>query len=254
MRITFLGTGTSVGVPAIGCGCAVCTSEDPRNNRLRQSLWIRNGSRSLLVDTSVDLRQQALTYGIDRLDAVLLTHPHADHIFGLDETRLYAYHQRQTIPVYGTRWTLDGVRKSFWYAFEDVPEGGGRPKLDLIEIDGPFREAGLDIIPVEIDHGSMPVTGYRIGGLAYLTDCKRIPEETIRAVRGIPFLIINALRHEPPHPTHMTVGEALEAVEAIGPGRTFLTHMGHDLEYVELARFLPESVEPAYDGLTLDLD
>lgn len=254
MKVTFLGTGTSVGVPVIGCRCKVCTSENPKNHRLRQSVWVRGEGASLLIDTAVDFRLQALRFGISRVDGILLTHPHADHILGLDETRVFAYWQRRAIPVYGTRETLDGVRRTFWYAFEDVPEGGGVPKLDLVPIAGPFKVAGLDVLPVEGDHGSMRVTGYRIGPFAYLTDCKRVPAETVSALSRVDTLVINALRYSPAHPTHMTVGEALAAVESIRPRRTFLVHMGHELDHEELASALPDGVAPAYDGLTLDFD
>ena len=254
MRVTFLGTGTSVGVPVIGCTCRVCTSPNPKNRRLRQSIWIRDGETSVLIDTAVDFRQQALRHGIRRIDAVLLTHPHADHILGLDETRVFAYWQRRSIPVYGTKATLEGVRRTFWYAFEEVPQGGGVPKLDLVPLGGLLRLGGLEVRPLEVDHGSMPITGFRVDGFAYLTDCKRVPEATVAALRGIDTLVINALRHKPEHPTHMTVGEALAAVEAIRPRRTLLVHMGHELEHEELAAALPEGVAPAYDGLELEFE
>jgi phosphoribosyl 1,2-cyclic phosphate phosphodiesterase len=254
LKITLLGTGTSVGVPVIGCACRVCTSDDPRNRRLRQSLWIRNGSASILIDASADFRQQALRYGVRRVDAILLTHPHADHILGLDDTRVFAYWQRQKIPVYGSAHTLDGVRRTFWYAFAQVAEGGGRPKLDLRVLEGPVKVGGLTVDPVEADHGSMPVTAYRIGGFAYLTDCKRVPPEAVRALQGLDTLVINALRHSPPHPTHMTVGEALEAIGVIAPRRALLIHMGHELDHRELADSLPAGVEPAYDGLELEFE
>ena len=252
MRVTFLGTGTSVGVPIIWCRCAVCTSPDPRNNRLRQSLWIRNGEASVLVDASPDFRAQCLRHGIRRLDAILLTHAHADHILGLDETRIFAHWHKGAIPVYGSPRTLAGVRKTFWYAFDDTPEGGGKPKLDLRELPGELVLGGLRVLPVEADHGSMPVTGYRVDGFAYLTDCKRVPEPAVLALGGLDTLVINALRRKPEHPTHMTVAEALAAIEAIGPKRAFLVHMGHDLEHGDLAASLPAHVQPAYDGLTLE--
>ena len=251
MRVTFLGTGTSVGVPVIGCTCRVCTSANPKNRRLRQSIWIRNGESSILIDTSVDLRQQALAHGIRRLDAVLLNHPHADHILGMDETRVFAFWQRRPLPVYGSPATLAGVKRTFWYAFEEVAEGGGRPKLELMPLDGSLALGGLEILPLEVDHGSMIVTGYRIDGFAYLTDCKRVPGATIRALKGVDTLVINALRHSPPHPTHMTVEEALSAVEAVRPRRALLVHMGHELDHDELEAALPDGVAPAYDGLEL---
>lgn len=251
MRVTFLGTGTSVGVPVIGCACRVCASSNPKNRRLRQSIWIRNGDSSILIDTSVDFRQQALMHGIGRLDAILLTHPHADHILGMDETRVFAFWQRRSIPVYGSPATLEGVRRTFWYAFEKVPEGGGRPKLELTPLESPLALGGLEILPLEVDHGSMMVTGYRIDGFAYLTDCKRVPAAAVRALEGVDTLVINALRYAPPHPTHMTVGEALAAVETIRPRRAFLVHMGHELDHEELEAALPEGVAPAYDGLEL---
>ena len=255
MRVTFLGTGTSVGVPVIGCRCAVCRSADPRNRRLRQSIWIQTpDGDSILVDAGADLRQQALLHGIDRVDAILLTHAHADHILGLDDTRIFAHLQRRSIPVYGAPATLAGVRRSFWYAFEaGVPEGGGIPRLDLREISGPFGVCGLTVEPVEVDHGHAPATAFRVGNFAYVTDCKRLSARAGSRLGGLGTLVLNALRRTPPHPTHMTAGEALEVAERLNPGRTFLVHMGHELDHAELEASLPPGVTPAHDGLVLEL-
>jgi len=252
MRVTFLGTGTSTGVPVPGCPCRVCRSEDPRNRRLRQSIWIQRGEASLLVDTATDFREQALRYGIARIDALLFTHHHADHIFGLDDTRVYAYRQKMALPAYGSPETLAGIRKTFWYAFADIPEGGGRPKIDLVPVVAPFNLLGLRVVPLPGDHGSMGVTGYRVDGFAYLTDCKRVPTETLRLLKDVDTLVLNALRFRPDHPTHMTVSEALHVVEAVRPRCTYLIHMGHELDYSELAGALPDGVAPAFDGLVLD--
>lgn len=252
MRVTFLGTGTSTGVPVPGCACRVCRSENPRNRRLRQSVWIESGPASILIDTSSDFREQAICHRIERIDAILYTHHHADHVFGLDDTRVYAYRQKAPLPAYGSEETLAGLRKTFWYAFAEIPEGGGRPKIDLRVVDGPFTAAGVEVIPLPGDHGSMGVTGYRLGEFAYLTDCKRVPEETFPLLEGVGTLVLNALRYRPDHPTHMTIGEALAVVERVRPARTLLIHMGHEIDFDELKAALPEGVEPAYDGLVLN--
>jgi phosphoribosyl 1,2-cyclic phosphate phosphodiesterase len=206
------------------------------------------------VDASADLRQQALLYGIHRLDVILLTHAHADHILGLDDTRIYAYRQRHRIPVYGSPTTLAGVRKNFWYGFEEgVAEGGGVPKLDLMEISGPFTVHGLGVTPVDVDHGTVMVTGFRFGRLAYVTDCKRLPEAAEAELLNLEVLVLNALRNGPPHPTHLTVSEALEVVERIRPRQTYLAHMGHEIDHAELEAELPPGVAPAYDGMTFEV-
>jgi phosphoribosyl 1,2-cyclic phosphate phosphodiesterase len=253
LRVTFLGTGTSTGVPVPACPCRVCRSGDPRNRRLRQSVWLERGAASLLLDASTDFREQALRHRIERIDAILFTHHHADHIFGLDDTRVYAYRQRGALPAYGTAETLAGIRKTFWYAFADIPEGGGRPKIDLMPVEGPFDLLGMKVIPLPGDHGSMGVTGYRVGDFAYLTDCKRVPASTLPLLAGAHTLVLNALRHSPEHPTHMTVGEALAVVEAVRPSQTYFIHLGHELDYTELAAALPEGVAPAYDGMVLEI-
>ena len=252
-RITVLGSGTSSGVPMIGCTCAVCRSTDPRDRRLRPSIHVEvPGRASILVDAGPDLRQQALTYGITRLDAVLFTHTHADHILGLDDIRGFNFTQQKPIPCYATTGALESIRKMFYYIFDGVPrEGGGIAKIETRDIEGPFAVGGVSIVPVPLWHGRSPILGFRFGSFAYLTDCSAIPDESWPLVAGVDTLVIDALRHKK-HSTHFTVAEALEAIAAIAPRRAFLTHMAHDLSHAETNARLPAGVELAYDGLVLD--
>jgi phosphoribosyl 1,2-cyclic phosphate phosphodiesterase len=253
-KVTVLGSGTSSGVPMIGCACAVCTSSDPRDRRLRPSIYVDvPGHARILVDTSTDLRQQALTHGITHLDAVLFTHGHADHVMGLDEIRAYNYLQKQTIPCFASPHTWQSLRKTFYYVFDGQPrQGGGIPQLEVHEVTAPFAVGGVRIVPVPLLHGSMPILGFRFGNFAYLTDCSAIPDESWPLVQGVDTLVLDALRYQP-HSTHFSVGEALEVVGRIAPRRTFFTHMSHYLGHVETSARLPRGVELAYDGLVLDV-
>jgi phosphoribosyl 1,2-cyclic phosphate phosphodiesterase len=254
-RVTFLGTGTSQGVPQIACDCRVCRSDDPRDTRLRPSIWLSvEGGASLLVDTTPDFRQQALTHGLRRLDAVLFTHSHADHILGLDEIRRFNVLQGGPMPCYANGFAWDVIKRSFYYAFDGEPRlGGGVPQIEAHEIAAePFTVAGVRVVPVPLWHGRMPILGFRFGNFAYLTDTNRIPDESWALIAGVDILVIDALRDEP-HTTHFTVAEALEAIERAGPRRAYLTHMTHDLGYTETSARLPGGVELAYDGLTLDV-
>ncbi len=252
MKVTFLGTGTSVGVPAIACRCAVCTSADPRDKRLRSSVLLEDSGRCVLIDTSVDLRQQALSAGMTRLDGILYTHPHADHMLGLDEVRIFNFRQERAMDAYGSEATLAGIRRTFWYAFEDTPPGGGKPQVALHALESPGTVAGLPVQPFQIRHGVAAIQGYRIGEFAYITDCLEIPEESYAVLRGVKTLVINALRHKP-HPTHQTVEQAVRAIERIAPETAWLTHMSHDLGHARTEAELPAGIRPAHDGLVLQV-
>lgn len=252
-RVTFLGTGTSHGIPMIGCRCETCTSTDPRDTRWRPSLAIEvGGSRTVLVDTSPDLRAQALRFDLKRVDAVLFTHPHADHLLGLDDIRRFNVLQRSAIPCYGDAWTIDEVRRIFAYAFSPLQHGGGLPHLQLFPLEGPCCMGGVLVTPVPIMHGRLPIYGYRVGAFAYLTDCSEIPESSWPLLDGVRVLAIDALRDRP-HPTHYTVAQALAAAERLRPDRTLLTHICHDLGHAKTSARLPAGVEVAYDGLVVDI-
>lgn len=254
MKVVFIGTGTSTGVPVIGCKCRICTSKNPKNKRLRQSLWIQDKGFSLLIDATIDLRQQALAYNIDKVDAIAITHPHADHILGLDETRIYSYLNNKHLPVYATLETIKGIKRSLWYCFEEgIQKGGGLPAFDLIEIKGDFNVGPFFITPIKCDHGFQEVTGFKIGDICYLTDCKKVPKESIKIAKNCNILIINALREKPEHPTHMTIKEAINVISQINPCKSYLIHLGHQIDYDEVSNKLPVGIEVAYDGLTLEI-
>ncbi|HPA95478.1 MAG TPA: MBL fold metallo-hydrolase [Thermoanaerobaculia bacterium] len=251
-RVTMLGSGTSSGVPVIGCTCPVCTSADPRNRRLRASVRLELAGGTVLVDTSPDLREQALRSGLDRLDAILFTHAHADHLFGLDDVRIFNFRQRAAIPCFGSPATLERVRTAFSYVFEEGQEGGGKPQLELRPVNGPFELLGARVVPVPVWHGSLPVLGYRIDGFAYVTDVNRIPEESYPLLAGLEVLVLGALRYRP-HPTHFSIGEAVAVAARIGARRTFFTHLAHDVDHAAPALPLPPGVAFGHDGLELDL-
>jgi phosphoribosyl 1,2-cyclic phosphate phosphodiesterase len=248
-RVTFLGTGTSHGVPMIGCRCAVCRSDDPRDRRLRPSIHIAvDGGPHVLVDTATDLRQQALTHDITRVDAVLFTHSHADHVMGLDELRRFTLTPGRQLPIYADAKTGGELRRIFSYAFgAPAGPGGGVPQLALAGIDGPFAVDGLAVQPVPIMHGPQTILGFRIGGFAYLTDCNHVPEASMALLTGLDVLVLDALRHRP-HPTHFALAEAVEVATRIGARETFFTHICHDLPHAATNATLPAGMALGYDG------
>jgi phosphoribosyl 1,2-cyclic phosphate phosphodiesterase len=264
MRVTVLGSGTSHGVPSIGCDCAVCRSADPKDKRTRPSIFIEldasppsafaESVRAILVDTSTDLRAQALANDVRRVDAILFTHSHADHVFGLDDVRRYNQMQKTAIPCFADEETLDGLRRMFAYVFEPPKQkGGGIPQLAIFRVAGPFSLGGVEIVPVPLFHGRLPVLGFRIGAFAYLTDCNLIPGSSWPLLAGVRTIILDALRHRP-HSTHFSVGEALEVARRLGAERTYFTHICHDLGHAETNAQLPAGVELAYDGLVLEIE
>lgn len=257
MKINFLGTGTSQGVPMIGCNCEVCTSVDHRDARLRSSVWIRQnvGKKevSLVIDTSMDFRFQMLRAKVDKLDAVLYTHPHRDHTGGMDDLRAYNYRMGKAVDVYCTHDVTVDLEKTFGYAFDKNPYPGV-PQLKLHEINNePFDVDGLTVIPIKGRHFVIDVTGYRIDNFAYLTDFDMIYEDQYRKLEGLEVLVINALRLKE-HKSHFTLDQALEVIKRVKPKRAYLTHMSHQIgRYEELVKTLPEGVLPAYDGLEITI-
>lgn len=255
--LIFLGTGTSHGIPMIGCECSVCLSLNPKNHRTRSSVILGFPDGNLLIDTSPDLREQFLREKLKYADAILYTHPHVDHLFGLDDTRRFSQlNGGRSIPVYCSARVEEAIRRTFAYIFDPVVQhfpAGGIPKLTLNRIE-PYKEfevLGRRVTPLTIRHGMMTVFGFRIGNLAYCTDTKFIPPETLEHLYGLDTLIIGCLRYQP-HPTHMGLYEVLEIVKKIQPKRVFFTHIGHNFDHEQISSELPDFIQPAYDGLHLE--
>lgn len=253
--ITLLGTGTSQGIPVIGCRCAVCVSPDPRNQRTRTAAYIRAGDIGLSIDVGPDFRQQMLRAGIDDVHAVLLTHEHNDHITGLDDLRPINFLHKRNIPIYSGERTLGEMKRRFYYAFDDEYQYPGKPMVHAVAInDMPFQVEGVTVQPIPVDHGDIMVYGFRVGTLAYITDAKVISEDSMRKLADLDILILNALRFKP-HPTHFTIDEVIEVFQQLKPKRCYLTHISHDMGLQEeVQRGLPKGMFLGYDGLTLHID
>ena len=241
-----------MGVPTLGCHCAVCESQDPHDKRTRPSVLLSYGGHNIVIDTTPDFRYQAMRAKIDRLDAVLFTHGHADHVMGLDDIRPYNLKQRGVVPLYAAPETLATLRRQFAYIFEEAPPGSTVPLVDLRTIDGPFELCGIKIVPVPAMHGSQPVMGFAFGRAAYLTDFSSVPESSKALLQGLDDLILDALRYVP-HPTHSTVEQSLALARELKPKRAWFTHICHDLGHEAANARLPENVRLAYDGLSFEV-
>jgi phosphoribosyl 1,2-cyclic phosphate phosphodiesterase len=254
MKVTFLGTGTSMGIPMIGCNCIVCNSDDPKDRRLRTSVWIENDGMNIIIDTGIDFRQQALREKLPLVDAVLFTHHHVDHIFGLDELRPINFLQKRTVKIYATAGTLEYLKRIYPYVFEGNHCPSDIPKIDYYAIDTkPFNINKLSILPISLIHGDMPVLGFRIGNFAYCTDVNKIPWKSYQHLKNLDVLVLGALRNSP-HPTHFTLAEAVAEANKIGAKRTYFVHMSHELTHQQMMKQLPENAQPAFDGLTIELE
>jgi phosphoribosyl 1,2-cyclic phosphate phosphodiesterase len=251
LKLTILGSGTSHGVPMIGCDCATCRSDDPRDRRMRSSALFSYDANHLLIDTSPELRMQCLAHHVRRVDAVMYTHAHADHIVGLDDLRVFCERQGRAMDAYAAADTLARLRRMFAYAFRDEPDyPSAKPTLIPHEIDGPFELFGRTITPIPLMHGRLPILGFRVGSIAYCTDCSEIPAGSCALLEGLDVLILDGLRRRP-HPTHFNIDQAVEAAARIGARRTYFTHIAHELKHQETNAALPRGMELSYDGLVV---
>jgi phosphoribosyl 1,2-cyclic phosphate phosphodiesterase len=252
--LTVLGSGTSMGVPTIGCSCAVCHSDDPRDRRTRPSVMIEYAGKVVLIDTTPDFHAQAIREQIQRVDAVLYTHTHADHILGLDDLRpLSYYHKPNKLPLYARPEAVEILRNMFRYIFDADYKFGGLAQVELRNLDGPFELFGVRVQPVPVIHGDAEIYGFRLGSMAYLTDFSEVPEASYPQLQGLDVLFLDALRHTP-HPTHSTVENSLKIAKRSGAKRVFFTHICHDLPHEETNKTLPENVRLSFDGLKLEFE
>lgn len=252
MEIIFLGTGTSHGVPIVGCNCKTCTSNNLKNKRLRSSIFVKNNYKNILIDTTPDLRQQLLKYNMTKVDLVLFTHPHADHIMGFDDLRAINRIQKKEIPCYGNSETLEALKKKFEYIFNNKNHKYAVPSVKLIKINDGLKLNDVNVLPLSVKHNHQNVLGYRINNLAYITDCSFIPDSTMDLIKDVDFLILDALRYKK-HPKHFNIEQALEVIKSLNINKAYLTHISHEIEHEEVNSSLPENVELAYDGLKLQI-
>lgn len=252
ISVKFLGTGTSHGIPKINCECAVCSSDDPRNRRTRSSLYIEYEGRGVLIDTSADFREQVLRFGVKRLDAIVFTHAHADHLHGIDDIRAFQKKDSPPIECYAIPAFCEEVRHRFDYIFLGrMPIGGGTPRVNLTPVTGPFDLFGLEFEPLEVVHGEKETAGFRFGRCAYVPDFKTIPAATLEKMKNLDVLIIDALRYRP-HLTHSSVSESLEVAAGLSPSRTYFTHIDHEIEHEIDSEKLAGKAFLAYDGLVVE--
>ena len=252
LRLIILGSGTSHGIPMIGCDCPVCTSDDPRDRRTRCSAAFICDGRVVLIDASPELRLQCLACGIRHVDAVLFTHAHADHVAGLDDLRIFSQRSSRALPVFGSRPTLERLQTAYAYAFNDDPDyPSAKPQLEPHVVDGPFELFGRAIVPIPYDHGPTRVLGYRLGPVAYCPDCSHIPDASRPLLRNLDVLVLDALRRRP-HPTHFNLEQAIAEARRIGARRTYFTHIAHELGHAETSAALPAGMELAWDGLVIE--
>ncbi|MBU4199593.1 MAG: MBL fold metallo-hydrolase [Verrucomicrobia bacterium] len=256
MKITFLGTGTSIGVPAIGCSCTVCVSADSRNKRRRASLYVEAAGLHMIIDTPPDFRDQVLTFKVPRVDALLYTHSHTDHIVGFDDIRRFNVIQKQAIPVYGSAATLGDLTRIFPYVIRQAPSGVTYPRVELRPIAGPFRIGEVAVEPIPVEHADLPTIGFRLQAeghaVAYVPDCHAMDEATIRSLTGLDVMILDALRPEF-HPTHFNLAESIAILQRIGARRSFITHIGHQMSHEQAQQALSTGMTVPHDGLTINL-